>query len=237
MFSNICFIIAMKAEAQQLINHFNLKVNLDFAPELPMRHWEGLIGSTRLNIVINGEDPMFKLDLIGTQAATLATHLAMNNLKPDLIISAGTAGAFAENGASIGEVFLSYPHIVYHDRRIAIPGWDKMGIGSYKVFDTLGIANALGMKTAIVTTGNSLDMPPQDEETIRTLNGEIKEMEAAAVAWVASLYNTPVFCLKSVTDLVDIPHPNHEQFQLNLKLAVNNLTLKCIDVINFLIKS
>jgi 5'-methylthioadenosine nucleosidase len=214
MFSNICFIIAMKAEAQQLINHFNLKVNLDFAPELPMRHWEGLIGSTRLNIVINGEDPMFKLDLIGTQAATLATHLAMNNLKPDLIISAGTAGAFAENGASIGEVFLSYPHIVYHDRRIAIPGWDKMGIGSYKVFDTLGIANA-----------------------IRTLNGEIKEMEAAAVAWVASLYNTPVFCLKSVTDLVDIPHPNHEQFQLNLKLAVNNLTLKCIDVINFLIKS
>jgi len=35
------------------------------------------------------------------------------------------------------------------------------------------------------------------------LDVSVKDMEAAAIAWVAKLNNTPFFALKVVTDIVD----------------------------------
>jgi len=35
------------------------------------------------------------------------------------------------------------------------------------------------------------------------LDASVKDMEAAAIAWVAKLSNTPFFALKIVTDIVD----------------------------------
>ena len=34
-----------------------------------------------------------------------------------------------------------------------------------------------------------------------------QEMEAAAVAWSADLFGCPVFCIKSITDIVDGDRP------------------------------
>lgn len=236
MEKNICFIIAMQAEANMIIRHFNLTEELSFANGLPMRAWKGKIENININVVVNGKDPDTALDLIGTQAATLTTHLAICSFKPDIIISAGTAGGFERKGASIGDIYLSYPHIVFHDRRIDIPGWDNMGKGLFRVWDTRDMAKELNMKKGIVTTGDSLDMPALDEQQINKLDGEIKEMEAAAVAWVSSLHKTPMFCIKAITDLVDSRHPTHEQFTQNLNLAVTKLTESTIKVIDYISK-
>jgi nucleoside phosphorylase len=35
------------------------------------------------------------------------------------------------------------------------------------------------------------------------LDMQVKEMEAAAIAWSAHLFGTPMFALKSITDIVD----------------------------------
>ncbi|TCO07495.1 phosphorylase family protein [Natronoflexus pectinivorans] len=231
---DICFIVAMRAEANGIIKELSLKEDETFASSYPARAWKGKFNKKCIAVVINGQDNRHKLDLIGTQAATLSTHLAITHYNPGLVISAGTAGAFKEMGANIGDVFLSWPYVVYHDRRVEIPGWDEMGIGRYPVFDVREMAQQLGLKTAIVTSGNSLDMPETDEKTIRKLNAGIKEMEAAAVAWVCSLNRTPVFCIKSVTDLVDVDHPTHQQFQTNLKMAVTNLCAETLKVLAFL---
>lgn len=224
----------MQAEANMLIERLNLTEDLSFAPGLPMRAWTSISDHLNICIAVNGKDHQMGLDLIGTQAATLTTHLAIEYFKPDMIISAGTAGGFARKGAQIGDVYLSYPRIVFHDRRIDIPGWDKQGKGLFESWDTREMANDLNLKTGIVTTGNSLDMPSMDEEYIENLGGEIKEMEAAAVAWVASLHHIPMFCIKAITDLVDSEHPTHEQFNKNLSLAVNHLTESAINVINYI---
>lgn len=224
----------MQAEANLLIERLNLTEDLSFAPGLPMRAWTSFSDHLNICIAVNGKDHQMELDLIGTQAATLTTHLAVEYFKPDMIISAGTAGGFARKGAQIGDVYLSYPRIVFHDRRIDIPGWDKQGKGLFESWDTRKMANDLNLKTGIVTTGNSLDMPAIDEEYIENLGGEIKEMEAAAVAWVASLHHIPMFCIKAITDLVDSEHPTHEQFNKNLSLAVNHLTESAINVINYI---
>ena len=232
MYKNICFIVAMEVEASSFIKQMNLTEDKLFAPQLPMRLWKGQIGETLVSVVINGKDAEYNLDLIGTQAATFTTAIAISALNPDLIISAGTAGGFASKGAEVGDVFLSYPKIVFHDRRVDIPGWKEMGIGSFMSFDTRDIAGKLGLKTGVVTSGNSLDMPETDARMIESVGGEIKEMEAAAVAWVASLYKIPVFCIKAITDLVDSPHATNEQFRKNLAMAVSKLTEAMVKIID-----
>lgn len=224
----------MYAEAHPFITELKLTEDLSYALNLPMRAWIGSFNSFNIIVVVNGKDEKYQLDLIGTQPSTLNTHLAITHYCPNLIISAGTAGAFSKKGASIGEVYLSYPHVVFHDRRIDIPGWKELGIGTFPVLDIRSLAQQLNLKCGIVTTSDSLDMPPKDEEMIHQHNGEIKEMEAAAIAWVASLHKIPFFCIKSVTDLVDVEHSTEEQFTMNLHLAVKNLTYAVVDVLNLL---
>ncbi|WP_262493150.1 phosphorylase family protein [Marinilabilia salmonicolor] len=98
-FTNICFVIAMRAEAQPIIDALQLEEDPSFCPGLPMRGWTGEYRNLQLSLVINGKDPETGLDLIGTQAATLATQFAIAKYGPQLIVNAGTAGAFGENGA------------------------------------------------------------------------------------------------------------------------------------------
>jgi nucleoside phosphorylase len=47
-------------------------------------------------------------------------HAALQAFKPDLLISAGTAGGFKARGGEIGDVYISKA-VMHHDRRIAIP--------------------------------------------------------------------------------------------------------------------
>jgi nucleoside phosphorylase len=51
----------------------------------------------------------------------------------------------------------------------------------------------------------------------------VKDMEAAAIAWVASLLDIPFLGVKSITDLVDGAHPTADQFTQNLCHAVGRL--------------
>ncbi len=231
--NHIAFVVAMQAEAQPVIDHFSLKEDISFAPHLPMRAWIGNYGHLFISVVVNGRDEATTMDLIGTQAATLSTHLAIEKYKPDLIINSGTAGAFGGKGAQIGDVYLSREHVVYHDRRIPIERWERQCIGYYPVWDVSPLA-PLGFKTGIVTTGNSLDMPPVDEDMIKATGGEIKDMEAAAIAWVAQLNGVPMFCVKAVTDLLDSGVATSDQFKANLHLAAQNLKEACFKIVDLL---
>lgn len=233
-FENITLIVAMEAEAKPVIETLNLEEDASFCPQMPMRSWTGQFEGIKLSLVINGKNPDTNLDLIGTQAATLAADYAIRHYSPQLIINFGTAGAFGENGSQIGDVYLSRDYVVFHDRRVPVPGWDKQSIGYFKVWDTNELAWREKFKTGIVTTSNSLDMPPEDEKNIRALGGEIKEMEAAAVAWVAGLHNVPLFCVKAVTDLVDSGIPTEEEFRQNLHQATGNLKDAMIKVLTFM---
>lgn len=47
----------------------------------------------------------------------------------------------------------------------------------------------------------------------------VKEMEAAAIAWVAQLFGKPMFCIKAVTDIVDGDKPTPDEFLENLHTA------------------
>lgn len=237
MKKRIALLFAMEAEAQPLIQALNLQ-QADFGdPALPFMHYQGAFGNCiDLLLSWNGKDKRYGVDNIGTEPAALNAYVTIRNFQPDLLINAGTAGGFVEKGAQIGDVYLSTEAFRFHDRRIAIPGFNQYGIGHYPVSSLPEMAVNLGLKEGVVTTSNSLDYTDKDLIMMRQNNGSIKEMEAAGIGWVAHLLKVPFFAIKAVTDFVDSPYSTEEQFLKNLSLASRNLRTRTLLVLDYLSK-
>ena len=230
----VCYIVAMRAEAQPFIEHYGVKPLDGFFAPLPCLCYHASIQDSDLYIVLNGEQ--HGSDLVGCEAASVATLAAIQKIQPDLVINSGTCGAFRSNGAQIGDVYLGKA-VMFHDRRV--PGddaWGTQGLGNYPVWEgTAELAKKLGFKLGKVTTGSSLDMQPCDEEIIRQNHGELKDMEGAAVAFVCSLFHVPILFVKSVTDLCDSGAATFEEFSRNLALASEQLRKANVRIIDALI--
>lgn len=189
-------------------------------------------------LAVNGTDPVAGVDCIGSTAAALTTHVALEaanahwGAPADLVLSVGTAGGWGRAGAAIGDVYVAWDRFVCHDRRIDLPGFDLLGRGDHPAADLRSHAAALDCRLGIVTTGDSLDESPEDAARIVASGAAVKEMEAAAVAWVARLHGVPVSAVKAITDLVDSPVATAEQFTANLASAASALehtTLALLD--------
>lgn len=229
----ICYIVAMRAEAQPFIEAFGVEIQPGFFSPLPCLCYYGKVNTSELYIVLNGEQ--HGSDLVGCEAASVATLAAIQKIQPDLIINSGTCGAFKANGAGIGDVYLGN-NVMFHDRRV--PGddaWGTQALGNYPTWEgTKALAEKLGFKLGKVTTGSSLDMQPCDLKIIQENHGELKDMEGAAVAFVASLFKIPILFVKSVTDLCDSGAETYEEFSKNLALACQKLKEANTLVINAL---
>ena len=152
----------------------------------------------------------------------------------DIVLNGGTCGGFASKGAGIGDVFLC-EGVANHDRRIPIPGFDTYGIGSLaSEIDTSPIAEALGYKTGVCTTGNSLDTNEFDNENMKKNDASVKDMEAAAIAWICKMNSVPYLGLKVITDVVDGGVPVHEEFMENLATAAKSLQSALPKVVSYI---
>lgn len=67
------------------------------------------------------------------------------------------------------------------------------------------------------------------------VDASVKEMEAAAIAWVADLYNIPFLPLKVITDIVDGDQVTHEEFLANLGAAAKSLQEATPKVVDFIL--
>ena len=235
---NITYIIAMQAEAAPFIEHFGVREVPNFFAPLPCRLYSTDITvaegrPVRLNIVCNGRQ--HDSDLVGCEAASVATLAAIERLHPDIVINSGTCGAFRADGADIARVYIGNA-CMFHDRRV--PGDDRWGtqaLGNYPVWEgAAALARTVGLDMAKVTTGSSLDMQPCDLQIIRRNGGQLKDMEGAAVAFVCSLLGVPVLFVKSVTDLCDGGAETYEEFSRNLASACRSLKEANIQVIDYL---
>jgi nucleoside phosphorylase len=236
--SNIRFLIimAMHDEAKPLINAMKLNEQGRINPNYTIEHYSGQTSGHTIDLIVNGRCSVYNVDQIGTQVSTLCAHLGIEKFNPNIVINAGTAGGFNSDNATIGDVYLSYPAINYHDRRINIPDFKEYGIGQYPAYNCSTITKALGLRTGIVTTGNSLDYTEQDMAMIKSYNGVVKDMEAAAIAWVAQQHSIPFLAIKSKTDIVDGEHPTEREFLQNLHIASENLARQAVKVIDWLTK-
>ncbi|GJM61966.1 hypothetical protein [Persicobacter diffluens] len=215
-FKKIVLIMAMHSEADPIRDALELEEMDKLHPSLPMDSYKGKIGQTELLLLVNGVDPRFQVDSIGTQPATLATFAAIQAWQPDLILNAGTCGAFKSKGAEIAKVYWGNK-VIHHDRRISIPGFKEYGVGDYPVFTDQALAQKLEMEFTTISSGNSLDMCDTDYQILDQEERVVKEMEAAGIAYVAELMQVPYLGIKSVTDLVDGGMLAQDEFLLHLK--------------------
>jgi hypothetical protein len=86
--------------------------------------------------------------------------------------------AWQAKGAAIGDVFVA-TQFANHDRRIPVPVFDEYGIGTLAATPIPNLVKALELKEGKLSTGNSLDMTPQDEEIIKANDATIKDMEVS----------------------------------------------------------
>jgi len=233
--STIVIIIAMQTEALPLVNKFQLTEDLDsvFPKGVPWIRYHGVYKDLNINLIWPGKDLALGVDSVGTVSASLVTYAAIQALKPDLIINAGTAGGFKAKGAGIGDVFLA-SDCAFHDRRIPIPVFDLYGVGLRQAFSTPNLVKELNPKVGKLSTGDSLDMSSQDEASITANEAAIKDMEGAAVAYVADLLKVPAIFLKAVTDIVDGEKPTAEEFLQNLAAVTAALDQAVTQVIDFI---
>lgn len=218
----------MEAEAMPFINALSLERNKDFFPSVtPFHAFEGryTYGECIVTVVTNGKDEVHEtgVDNVGTVPAALVTFLALQNSdKPQLVINAGTCGGFKRKGAEIGNVYLT-DAVAHHDRRIPIPNFESYGVGRLETLVADKLARDHDFKQGLCTTGNSLDYTDTDDKHMELNDASIKDMEAAAVAWSAHLYNKPYLGVKVVTDIVDGDRPTQEEFLENLHTAAERL--------------
>ncbi|KAJ1258162.1 hypothetical protein BS78_10G053400 [Paspalum vaginatum] len=237
MISKVLIVMAMEAEAMLLVHNFKLDEapahESIFPKDAPWIRYHGKYKSLHIDLVRPGKDIIFGVDSVGTVSAALLTYASIQTLKPDLIINAGTAGGFNAKGASVGDVYLA-SDVAFHDRRIPIPVFDMYGVGARKTFATPNLLKELNFKAGKLSTGDSLDMAPQDEEIIVRNDATVKDMEGAAVAYVADMFSTPAIFVKAATDIVDGEKPTTEEFLMNLRAVTATLELAVVKVVDFI---
>ncbi|XP_010066237.2 5'-methylthioadenosine nucleosidase isoform X1 [Eucalyptus grandis] len=233
--STIVILIAMQAEALPVVDRFQLVEDQDslFPKGVPWVRYHGTYKDLNINLISPGKDPSSGVDSIGTISASLVTYASIQALKPDLIINAGTAGGFKAKGASISDVFLA-SEVAFHDRRIPIPVFDLYGVGLRPAFSTPNLVKELNLKVGKLSTGDSLDMSQQDEATIFANDATIKDMEGAAIAYVADILKVPAIFVKAVTDIVDGDKPTAEEFLQNLATVTAALDQTVCQVVEFM---
>ncbi len=233
--NNVAILVAMEKEAQPIIDSLGLTKNdRVLHQELPMQCYQKSIGSLHLSLIVAGMDERYQVDNIGSEAATLMAYETITQLKPDLLISAGTAGGFAKRGASIGTIYVSESHFVYHDRHVPLPGFDESSIGKYPAAEVSRLAKNLHLKTGIVSTGSSLEKCDKDILVIDQNDAVAKEMEAAGIAWVAMLFKVPMMALKSITNLLDEDNCSEQEFLQNLAYSSQCLHDKVLELVDYL---
>lgn len=217
----------MMGEAKPIIN--SLQLNF-WKKDLPI-----LLYSNELrNIVlaVNGIDKKNEVDLVASQPATMTATILCRNYQPDLIINAGSAGAFESSELKLGEVILGKNPYFFHDRRIPLEKYDRYGEGRIQGVDTKMLSKLLRLKQEIISTGNSLDHTNLDLKIIKNFRANVKDMEAAAIAWVCSIYKTQFFAVKSITDFIG--KNNEEKFIQNFALSNKNLAREMSRIIELL---
>jgi 5'-methylthioadenosine nucleosidase len=217
----------MEAEAKPFVDHLGLElIESFFPPHTPFLAFSGDHHNTKVTVITLGKDKVYGtgMDNVGTVPSSLATFLALAKMEGqiDLVLNAGTCGGFQRKGAAIGDVFLT-TGVAHHDRRIPIPGFDVYGTGNLTTLNPSQMANHLGYKTGICTTGNSLDNVEKDDALMKENDASVKDMEAAAIAWVAKMNQVPYLGVKVVTDLVDGGVSTQEEFLANLSSAAESL--------------
>ncbi|XP_031393470.1 5'-methylthioadenosine/S-adenosylhomocysteine nucleosidase 1-like isoform X5 [Punica granatum] len=112
---------------------------------------------------------------------------------------------------------------------------DLYCIGTRQAFSTPDLLKELNLKAGKLSTGNSLDICPQDEKLITANDAAVKDMEGAAIAYVADLLKIPIIFIKAVSYIVHDEKPDSDNYLKNLmggSVALDEAVVRAIEFTN-----
>jgi 5'-methylthioadenosine nucleosidase len=214
MITSILIVVAMMQEAEYFVKQLGLEKKGSLKQGFPTVLYEGELNNKKIHLVVNGvarntKGPDSTVDNVGSQAAVLSTTLGILQFQPDLIISSGVAGGVKSKDAHLKDIFVSTEN-KFMDRRM--PGtYVNYGIGNYASYALPPDLNDLvSIKKGIVCSSDSFNDSPTDIKESEALDCSVEEMEAAGVAWVSSVHDTPMFSLKGIVDITGSKNSFHE---------------------------
>lgn len=233
---SVALLFAMEGEARPVIDALGLRPKI--LPEtlsgFPFRYFTGLWKGVFVTVGCNGKDARHGVDQVGGEPAALNAFLALQNFRPRLVVSCGTAGSAKQLDSQVGEVFLSRDGFVFLDHRIPLAGLREFGVGDYPSADTREMAAALGLRQSRVASRGSLDFSQTDLDRFHALEAGVEDMEAASIAWVCHVARTPFFALKAITNEVSESAGAAEAFEENFPRAVASLRDQTVRVLDWL---
>ena len=234
--TRVAMIFAMEAEAAPVVQALGLTADPTHVdPRLGMVHYTGIWRERiALLVSVNGKDPRYGVDKIGTHPTALNSYVTLSRYRPTLCINAGTAGGFRARGGAIGDVIVSNGVLRFHDRRIPIDGFREYGVGAHPSLRLAEVAARLGIREGSISTSDSLDATDECHARMHAHQTDAKEMEAAAVAWVCAMLEVPFVAMKSITDLVDGGAPTATEFLENLQVASMRLRDRLVALLELL---
>ncbi|MGI2260837.1 5'-methylthioadenosine/adenosylhomocysteine nucleosidase [Shewanella sp. GXUN23E] len=175
-----------------------------------------LAANTYYTGTINGKSVVVARSGVGKVNAAVTTHTLISRFEVDKIIFTGIAGA-ASSTLNVADVVVS-DDLIQHDVDLTVfgspkgllDGYDNRAFRSDEALQQLAIAAArkvVGDKrvhTGTVVTG---DQFIADKAVVAGLQQEFNamavEMEGAAVAQVADMYQVPVVVIRTISDKAD----------------------------------
>ncbi|KAL0764010.1 hypothetical protein Bca101_080161 [Brassica carinata] len=155
--------------------------------------------------------PSLFMDQISSSSLSCLGREAMQAEAQPLVNKFG----LSDSPPCVNKSFLSLGFTSKQQKSVIIM-FDLYGVGLRQAFSTPNLLKDLNLKIGRLSTGDSLDMSTQDESLIIANDATLKDMEGAAVAYVAELLKVQVMFLKAVTDLIDGDKPTAEEFLQNL---------------------
>lgn len=181
---------------------------------------------------LHGVDVVLLLCGIGKVAASVGTTIIIDQFEPDIIINTGSAGGLSTD-LNVGDVIISN-EVRYHDVDVTLFGYEygqlpKMPAAFSPDKNLVEIAKKasqnvenIHIREGLIITGDSFI---HDEEIVKNIKSklpkmEATEMEAASIAQVCYMFNTPFLIIRSISD---VPGKESKQsFEEFLVVAAKN---------------
>lgn len=192
--------------------------------------------------LINNHECVVVLAGIGKVNAAITTSLLIENFHVDAIINIGVAGG--QKGVSHTDVVIS-SEVLYHDVDVSsfgsyihgqIPGSNPLFYADTKLLDKTKKVLAemhINYHVGKIASGDQFVYNKSKIEKVNSMYDDILaiEMEAAAIAHTATLYNVPFIIYRSISDLLD-DETQHLDFDVFLKTAADNATMVLKELLN-----
>jgi futalosine hydrolase len=157
-------------------------------------------------------------------AAIVTTHL-IERLKPALIINTGCGGAYPGSGLSVGDLAVATAEIYGDEGVLTVNGWHTLEIIGIPSVERKGnrysnefplsmeqavkvfrLATSLGLpvkRGKFITVSTCSGTSMRGNELEKRFGGICENMEGAAIAHAALLYDTPFLEVRGISNMVE----------------------------------